>query len=398
MRKARGGPGSPGLVSLQRMAGMVKELVHGAGNEFAERQRPSFSMNSETVLAGPASNASKTSSTKLLTGKERNDRFKCRRRTQRPRWSSLRSSSQSITNAVAAVGRARLPRVGGSPGTVGSSSWQERTSGDHSLPLRRLPGHLRASRPHAGRHDLTRCTSCTGPRPSVQDEAKPSGTFDRGDTFSPGLERDHLSCIADALQLLLRKVPEQFASLHCSNDLVGHSPYLPGPDDYIERPSGVRPSTAGVGPAYGSVLTRDGDCLGPVVNLAARIVGTASAGMIVMNEGLSVHVSGDGRNVTHSEPSPSKASRIRCRCSTSARANEPVIANLQLSPPDSARSEESSVTPCLVGHSRLTEFRAWVYRTSKFVEASQETLIRSGRWYKTSPSPMYRRRRLSNVP
>jgi len=58
------------------------------------------------------------------------------------------------------------------------------------------------------------------------------------------------------------------------------------------------------GLAYGSVLTRDGDCFGPVVNLAARIVGVASAGMIVMNEGLSVHVSDNGWTVqqfgTHS--------------------------------------------------------------------------------------------------
>lgn len=53
------------------------------------------------------------------------------------------------------------------------------------------------------------------------------------------------------------------------------------------------------GLAYGSVLTRDGDCFGPMVNLAARIVGFASAGMIAMNEGLSVHVSGDAWSVKH---------------------------------------------------------------------------------------------------
>ncbi len=48
---------------------------------------------------------------------------------------------------------------------------------------------------------------------SVQDEEEPSGTFTLGHNFSPGLERHHLSCIADTFQLLLRKVPEQFGSL-----------------------------------------------------------------------------------------------------------------------------------------------------------------------------------------
>jgi adenylate cyclase len=70
--------------------------------------------------------------------------------------------------------------------------------------------------------------------------------------------------------------------------------------EMVEALSGrprLPPVRAGL--AYGSVLTRDGDCFGPVVNLAARIVGIASAGMIVINEGLSAHVSRDGWSVKH---------------------------------------------------------------------------------------------------
>src|SRR5438067_7592158 len=46
-----------------------------------------------------------------------------------------------------------------------------------------------------------------------------------------------------------------------------HHPVLPG----------VR-----AGLSYGQVLTRYGDCFGPVVNLAARVVGVADPGAVVM--------------------------------------------------------------------------------------------------------------------
>jgi adenylate cyclase len=45
------------------------------------------------------------------------------------------------------------------------------------------------------------------------------------------------------------------------------------------------------GLAYGSVLTMEGDCFGPIVNLAARIVTVATAGSILINEELTTHVS-----------------------------------------------------------------------------------------------------------
>jgi len=38
-----------------------------------------------------------------------------------------------------------------------------------------------------------------------------------------------------------------------------------------------------VGVAYGEVLTRDGDCFGPVVNLAARVMACAQPGQVLVD-------------------------------------------------------------------------------------------------------------------
>jgi adenylate cyclase len=45
------------------------------------------------------------------------------------------------------------------------------------------------------------------------------------------------------------------------------------------------------GLAYGDVLTRDGDCFGPTVNLAARITSQAGASEIVVDTGVALEVS-----------------------------------------------------------------------------------------------------------
>jgi adenylate cyclase len=43
------------------------------------------------------------------------------------------------------------------------------------------------------------------------------------------------------------------------------------------------------GLAHGQVLTRDGDCFGPVVNLAARVVGMAEPGTVVISADVPSH-------------------------------------------------------------------------------------------------------------
>ena len=54
-------------------------------------------------------------------------------------------------------------------------------------------------------------------------------------------------------------------------------------DAFQEHPV-LPPVRAGV--AYGEVMTRDGDCFGPVVNLAARLVKAASPGAVVVSADL----------------------------------------------------------------------------------------------------------------
>ena len=128
--------------------------------------------------------------------------------------------------------------------------WSKVPAGKRERPEVTVCPHGRSSGSSVEQGDLAHGVTRTQFRPvrsmcghlsrPVEDEEKPPGAFALGHNFSTGLERHHFSCAANSLQLLLRKVPEQFGSLQRSNDLVRHSPYLPGQDDYIQKRGGGR--------------------------------------------------------------------------------------------------------------------------------------------------------------
>jgi class 3 adenylate cyclase len=53
--------------------------------------------------------------------------------------------------------------------------------------------------------------------------------------------------------------------------------------DFLDRHTTLDAGRAGL--AFGTVLTRDGDCFGPTVNLAARLVGAALPGELLVDDG-----------------------------------------------------------------------------------------------------------------